>query len=166
MTQVRYTITILMLTAALLAGCGENQTAGDDLPPSHPVWVERSTDDVYPQRGIRAEPVVDERLHVVRLEWYANPEPDVMGYRILRAPEDGDPNRGYVVADLRFGSDIEAGQERYAWLDNGDSTGGTRRDLLAPDPETNITRGYYWTLQAYDTAGNRWDCPSPRTTVS
>lgn len=146
---------IPLFAAILLAGCGEDETAGDDMPPSRPRWVDRSADDVYPQRGIRAEPVADERQHMTHLEWYANPEPDVMGYRIYRAPESWNPYRGYAVADLRIGSDIEPGRSRYVWLDNGDSVGGARRELLAPDPETNLTRGYYWTIAAYDTAGNR-----------
>ena len=154
MISLRYTTWILFLAAALIGGCGEDQTAGDDLPPSKPVWVERSPDDDYPQRGIRAEPVSSDVQHWVRLEWYGNPEPDVQGYRILRAPEETDPSRGYVVADLRVGVNLEAGQERYAWVDNGDSTGGLPLNLLAPDPDFGLSRGYYWVIQVYDTAGN------------
>lgn len=141
--------------AALLLGCGEDQTAGDDLPPSQPVWVERSRDDAYPQRGIRAQPVSSDAQYWVRLEWYGNPEPDIDRYVIVRAREEFGPQRGIPVADLRMGVDIEPGQAEYAWVDVGDSLGGTPRNMLAPHPETGNSRGYYWMMIAYDTAGNR-----------
>jgi hypothetical protein len=143
-----------VLAAALAGGCGENQTASDDLPPSKPVWVERSSDDEYPQRGIRAEPVGSDAQHWVRLEWYGNPEPDVNGYRIFRAPEQVSTLNAYAVADLRVGVDLEPGGARYVWIDKGDSTGGAPLDLLAPDPDNGFSRGYNWVIQAYDTAGN------------
>jgi hypothetical protein len=155
MISLRRWLWIPFLAAALLGGCGEDQTAGDDLPPSKPIWVERSADDVYPQRGIRAQPVSSDVQHHVRLEWYANPEPDVSHYVIVRAPEDWGPRPGYVVADLQIGVDLEAGQAKYAWVDNGNGTDGAPLDLLAPDPESGFSRGYYWVLQASDTAGNR-----------
>jgi len=155
MISVRRWLWIPFLAATLFGGCGEDQTAGDDLPPSKPLWVARSADDVYPQRGIRAQPVSSDAQHHVRLEWYGNPEPDVGRYVIVRKPEEFGPLNGYAVADLRIGVDLEAGQAQYAWVDVGDTTGGAPLDLLAPHPETGFSRGYYWMLQAFDTAGNR-----------
>jgi hypothetical protein len=155
MIFVRRGLWIPFLAAALLAGCGENQTASDDLPPSKPLWVTRSADDVYPQRGIRAHPVSSDAQHWVRLEWYGNPEPDVSRYVLTRAPEERGPRNGDVVADLRIGVDIEAGQAQYAWVDVGNGTGGEPLNLLAPDPASGFSRGYYWMMLAYDTAGNR-----------
>jgi hypothetical protein len=146
---------IPFLAAVVAWGCGENQTASDDLPPSQPVWVTRSADDVYPQRGIRAYPAISDAQHWVILEWYANPEPDVNRYVVVRSPEEFGPQRGFAVADLQIGVDIEAGRAEYTWVDVGDSVGGVPRDMLAPNPESGYSRGYYWRILAYDTAGNR-----------
>jgi hypothetical protein len=149
----RLLILIVIAVAVFCLGCGEDQTSRDDIKPTPPVWVERAADNVYPQQGIRAEPVSDERSHRVRLDWYANPEPDVSGYRIWRLGEWTDPLYRYLVTDLRLGPDLEPGLGRYTCVDQGDSM-GVETDLLRPDPDTGASRGYFWYLQAYDSTGN------------
>lgn len=150
----------LIFLALLFHGCGENQSSRDDVPPSAPRWVPRTPDDEYAQTGIRAEPAYSENQYLVRVEWYANSEPDVTGYIILRRPEwESDVRRAYPVADLLVGVDLPLAGP-YSWVDEGRDWDGTRADLLAPDPNhSDSTRGYYWQIVAYDEAGN-W---SPRS---
>jgi hypothetical protein len=142
-------VSALWLVASLLiSGCGQDQSSRDDIAPSAPVWIPRSADDAYPQEGIRADTVSDDRQHRVRLEWYANPESDVAIYRIIRISEqDSNPNHHPPVKDLRLGNEIAFGQPRYSWVDAS--------DYLSPDVSTGQSRGYFWEIQAIDTAGNK-----------
>ncbi|RPH96465.1 hypothetical protein EHM69_01030 [candidate division KSB1 bacterium] len=156
--QAVYRFGLLLICGTFMwCGCGENENASDELPPAKPRWVERSSDDLYPQQGIRADPAmaVNDGYHAVRLEWYANTEPDVLGYRIYRCPENVSPLRFYVVADLRVSVDLQEGLDRYFWVDKGDSTGGAPLRLLDPHPETGDSRGYFWMMLVYDSLGNR-----------
>jgi hypothetical protein len=137
---------LILMLMLLLAGCGSNETSRDDLAPVAPHWVERSADTTYAQFGIRAEPVPLSSLYWVHLEWDPNPEPDINGYLIWRCNEWSDPERRYLVADLRRDIDFFDGEDPVIWIDQSDS--------LMPDPSNNNTRGYYWELQAYDDAGN------------
>lgn len=155
MTVARWYAVLMIAFCVWIAGCGEDETPVDDVAPTTPVWVERSPDNVYPQAGIRAEPVQASSFYWVRLEWFANPEPDILGYRMLRVSEFGDVERPFVAADLRLGIDLEPGLDRYFWVDNGDSIADIPTNLLAPNPEDGTTRGYYWTIEAYDTALNK-----------
>lgn len=136
----------------LLTGCGGDQSTRDDLAPSKPTLVQRSSDREYPQRGIRAEPVQLDGLHYVRVEWYANPEPDIAGYRIYRGGE-WEPLQRYPVDDIGL-DELETDGDRYFWIDKGVDYNGIPADLLAPD-STGMSRGYYWWVVAYDEAGNR-----------
>jgi hypothetical protein len=140
--------------ALLIAGCGRDQNTHDDLAPSKPTLVDRSADDVYPQTGIRAEPVQSDVHHKVRLEWNANPEPDVVGYRIYRNREWDAPVRHYIIKELHIGEEIPAGATTYSFVDEGNDVEGVPMDLLAPD-STGRARGYYWEVMAFDEAGNR-----------
>jgi hypothetical protein len=148
---------LFFLAVWLLLGCGENSTSRDDLPPSRPRWVERSADNGYPQQGIRPEPTESDAHYWVRVEWYANPEPDVVEYRISRFREFEPIFTRYSVADLVVGENPETpyGAIRYSWVDRGDSAFGTPANVLAPDPDTRETRGYFWLIDALDSAGNR-----------
>lgn len=150
-------ISVIILAALLiLAGCGSDESSRDNLAPAKPRWVPRTADNVYPQQGIRAEPVPNENLHWVRLEWYANGEPDVQRYRIWRLHEFAPEVRlRYPVKDLQIGVDIEAGLPVYTWVDIGDSTLNAPLDMLAPDPVSGETRGYNWWVQAIDESDNR-----------
>jgi hypothetical protein len=141
-------IVLSALTAWLLIGCGENSNSRDNVPPSRPHWVERSADNEYPQQGIRPEPTEGDAHYWVHLEWYANPEPDVVEYRILRWRENTDYVTRVAAADLLVGENPETpyGATRYSWVD--------RSDNLGPDPETRATRGYFWVLEALDSVGN------------
>ena len=156
-------VSLIMLAALLIfAGCGSDESSTDDLAPAQPRWVPRTADDIYPQQGLRAEPVSNENLYWVRLEWYANSEPDVQRYRIWRAAEfDTDVRRRYVIKDLQLGSDLEIGLSVYTWVDIGDSTGNTPLNSLAPDPVSGETRGYYWWVQAVDESDNRSELSEP-----
>jgi len=141
-----------MAAMILLAGCGADDTRTDDLAPSAPQWVPRSADNIYPQQGVRAEPVLSPSDHWVRLEWYANPEPDVMGYRILRAPES-DLNRHAIIEDLRVGMDLPIGVDRYSGVDAA--------EVLTPDPVGGDTQGFFWELVAYDSSENQGPLSEP-----
>lgn len=155
MAHNRLSLLIISAVVLLAAGCGEDETSRDDLPPVAPVWVSRSPDNVYPQRGIRPEPGTSRQYHV-RLEWFANPEPDVLGYRIYRVAESQDPVHRYPLIDLEVGVDIPAGATQYFWVDQGDSTGGFGPgNLLAPADRQS--RGYRWQILAYDENGLRSD---------
>lgn len=146
-------LALVAATILLTAGCGQDETSRDDLPPVAPVWVPRSADNVYPQRGIRPQPGNSQQYHL-RLEWFANPEPDVLGYRIYRVAENLDPARRYPLIDLEVGVDIPEGAAQYFWVDQGDSTGGFGPgNLLAPLERQ--PRGYRWQILAYDQEGLR-----------
>jgi len=152
----------LVLIVMGLSGCGQDQTSRDDVAPSAPVWIPRTPDNGLAQQGIRAEPVQNDgahrndNSHWVRLEWYANPESDVTTYRVWRISEtDPDPRDHYVVKDLRLGVDLDEGLSRYYWVDKGDNPNDQTTNNLAPDQTTGQSRGFYWELQAVDSAGNR-----------
>jgi hypothetical protein len=154
-------VLFLFLALVLVTGCGQDQSSKDDIPPSAPVWLVRSADDSYPQQGIRAEPVQNDLMHqgnnehFVRLEWYANPESDVVTYRVWRVGEHDTPQHHAPVKDLRLGVDVAEGQSTYFWVDKGDDPNSGTFNNLAPDESTGQSRGYYWELQAIDSAGNR-----------
>lgn len=156
-------ITLLLLLALLIAaGCGDDASSTDDLAPAQPRWVPRTADDIYPQQGIRAEPSSNGNQYWVRLEWYANSEPDVQRYRIWRMNEFQTELRWrYVVKDLQLGVELGYGQSVYTWVDMGDSTLNTPLNLLSPDPTTGNTRGYYWWVQAIDESDNRSEISEP-----
>ncbi|HEY3296652.1 MAG TPA: hypothetical protein VGL38_14570 [bacterium] len=152
----------LVLALALLSGCGQDQSSKDDLAPSAPRWVDRSADNMYAQQGIRAEPVQNDLghpnsdYHWVHLEWYANPESDVTTYRVWRISEtEQNPLRHYVIKDLRVGLDLPEGQSIFSWVDRGENPNDGSQDNLAPDETTGQSRGFYWEIQAIDSAGNR-----------
>jgi hypothetical protein len=154
----------LLLAASLcIIGCGTNQSSHDDLPPSRPQWIARSADSTYPQTGVRAEPVTSLTQHWVHVQWRANPDEDaVAGYRIYRAAEH-DPVHRYVVRDLRLDIDLPRGQDSYDWIDEGDSTGSSGNgNMLAPDEESGDSRGYYWSVRAYDEGNNVSEFSEPQ----
>ena len=147
---------VSLVVFLLISGCGQNESSKDDIAPSAPVWISRSDDYAYPQQGIRAEPVSDDRQHRVRLEWYANPESDVATYRVIRiAEQDTNPNHHPPVKDLRLGYDLPLGQARYSWVDEGYDPNYNTNNNLDPNPVDGQSRGFWWELQAIDTAGNK-----------
>ena len=151
----------LLAAGSLLSGCGQDQTGRDITQPSKPRFVERSVDNVYPQQGIHAEPVIREQDHWVHLEWYGNPEPKSQGYRNWRQAERDNGHLRYVVKDLRIPTDLDPGLERYSWIDQGDTTSGTPLHMLDPDPIYGTTRGYFWQVEAYDSSGGRSELSDP-----
>lgn len=144
---------LLLLALVCLTGCGEDTESNDNIPPQAPVLVERSDDASYPQAGIRAEPTPSENSYWVRLEWYRNPEPDVIGYRVRRWPEQSNALEGIIVADLALGVEI-SDTDILGWVDRGFDQSGNPSNLLAPNDQGSM-RGYWWQVLAYDTAGNR-----------
>ncbi len=159
-------VILLVWIILWLTGCGSDETSRDDLAPVKPQWIPRTGDHILAQRGIRAEPSFSSASstpeYSVRLEWYANPEDDLAGYRIWRVSETAaDLSRYYIAKDLRRGVDFELGYATYSWVDKGDSMIYTGQNMLAPDITTGDTRGYYWALEAYDEAGNRSEKSDP-----
>ncbi|MCC6477051.1 hypothetical protein IT157_08345 [bacterium] len=151
--KTRTILSTLLATAWLLIlGCGGDSQSRDDIPPQKPIWVQRSSDQAYAQSGIRPEPVNSDRAHWVRLEWQRNPEEDLEGYRVRRWSEHTNLTESPIIADLTVGLELVDGQI-LSWIDRGLDENGTNADLLAP--LNGMTRGYWWVIQAYDTAGNR-----------
>lgn len=148
-------ILLSSLLAALwliILGCGGDSVSQDDVPPQRPIWVQRSSDEAYAQTGIRAEPVLSDRSYWVRLEWQRNPEEDLQGYRVRRWSEYTSLSEGPIIADLTVGLELIDGPI-LTWIDRGLDENGSNANLLAP--LDGMTRGYWWAIQAYDTAGNR-----------
>ncbi|MCB9357809.1 MAG: hypothetical protein H6508_00790 [Calditrichaeota bacterium] len=144
---------LISLALLFLAGCGEDTQSTDNVPPQAPIMVERSDDSIYPQAGVRAEPTPDESNYWVRVEWYRNPEPDVVGYRISRWSEQSTSLNATVVGDVAVGVEIPD-TEILSWVDRGFDGFGNPTNALAPNDQGSM-RGYWWHVLAYDTAGNR-----------
>ncbi len=130
----------------------------DDTPPSTPVLLPRSADNIYPQRGIRPEPSYSDRNYWVHIEWLKNPEPDCAGYRVYRTGEwdtlpNGDLTGGQIVTDLRVGVTIQD-TDTLVWIDHGETPSNLGANLCAPNPSDGKTRGYYWEIEAYDESLN------------
>lgn len=150
MLNRKLTYLFIIFAGLILAGCGEDSSTVDNVPPSVPVLMVRSADDIYPQRGIRPEPSTYDQNYWVRLEWRKNTEPDIFGYRVWRCGEwdttsTGELTGGYVIADMRLGTDFNA--DTLVWIDRASN-------ILAPELSDGTTRGYYWQIEAYDDAGN------------
>jgi len=151
MKTARY-LYCLPLLALLLWGCGEDTQSADDIPPQQPVVVPRTDDGAYPQSGVRAEPTTAERFYWVRIEWYRNTEDDLESYRVRRWSERTIAEEAPIIADLSLDVDLIDAPVLF-WVDRGDDQFGDPANLLAPIDGS--TRGYWWQVQAVDTAGNR-----------
>lgn len=147
------TLFVLVCVFAVFVGCGDDTESTDNIPPQNPVLVPRSDDASYPQSGIRAEPTPSESNYWVRLEWYRNTEPDVVGYRVRRWHEHTGSNDAITVADVAVGVEIPD-TEILSWVDRGFDQFGNPSNALAPNDQGTM-RGYWWQVLAYDTAGNR-----------
>ncbi len=145
---------ILGAAALLVWSCGEDTLSADDVPPQRPVVVPRTDDDAYPQAGVRAEPTSAERFYWVRIEWYRNSEGDLSSYRVRRWSEGTVASEAPIIADLSPDVDLLDNPILF-WVDRGDDQFGDPANLLAPTE--GFTRGYWWQVQAVDTAGNRSD---------
>lgn len=137
----------------MISSCGEDTESRDDVPPQKPIIVSRSADVNYPQAGVRAEPTTSDDNYWTRIEWYRNPEDDLSGYRVKRWSEQTVASEGPIVADLAMNVDLND-QFILSWVDRGEDQFGDPANLLAPNDQ-GLTRGYWWQVQAYDTAGNR-----------
>lgn len=140
----------------LSIGCGENQSSQDNVPPAVVRWVAASADDVYPQQGIRADTTSSDRVYRVVLEWIRSPETDVLeggGYRLYRTPENAPEEAHYLIADLRYGVNLNS-EPIQTFVDIGDDPLGGGFNMLAPN-DAGRTLGYHWEIQAYDAADNR-----------
>lgn len=145
---------VLCLFAAVAAviGCGQDTESRDDIPPQTPNMVPRSDDSVYPQAGVRPEPTLTDRNYWTRIEWYRNPENDLASYRVRRWSEHTTAAEAPIIADLTLGVEL-VDQYILNWIDRGVDQFGGDANLLAP--VDGDTRGYWWQVQAQDTAGNR-----------
>jgi len=115
--------------------------------------VPRSDDAIYPQAGVRAEPTTTDRNYWTRIEWYRNPETDLSSYRVRRWSEQTTAAEAPIIVDLSLGVDL-VDQFVLYWIDRGNDQFGGPANLLAPNDQ-GLTRGYWWQVQAVDTAGNR-----------
>ncbi len=109
----------------------------DPYPPEQPVWVPKTLPEAWHEYGIDAE------ANGIRLMWYANQETDLAGYRIYRADTtvDNDFNEIAVIDLIQsFGTDT-------SYID----------ETVVP----YVT--YYYTMRAYDNAGNQ---SPPSDTIS
>lgn len=141
------------LAVFLLSGCGEDTQSRDDVAPQKPIMLTRSDDVVYPQSGVRPEPTLTDRNYWTRIEWFRNPEDDLGGYRVRRWSEQTTAEEAPIIADLAMDVDL-IDQFVLYWIDRGEDQFGDPANLLAPNDQ-GLTRGYWWQVQAKDTAGNR-----------
>ena len=65
----------------LILNCGLD--VEDPIPPSPPVWVEKSFPEEWPESGIDAH-----ESGGIYLEWEPNPEGDIVAYKIYRSVFD------------------------------------------------------------------------------
>jgi hypothetical protein len=144
---------LIVVFAWLFVNCGEDTESRDNVPPQTPVMRPRSDDAVYPQEGVRAEATTNDRNYWTRIEWFRNPETDVQSYRVRRWSEQVSSDDAPIVADLALNVDLIDDFVLY-WIDRGDDQFGGPVNLLAPNDQ-GLTRGYWWQVQAVDTAGNR-----------
>ena len=155
-----YRFSILLFGLALaMCGCGQDSSSEDDIPPQAPIIIPRSDDAVYPQQGVRPEPVPSSpgqssQNYWVRVEWQRNPEPDVKGYYVWRGSVDPTMGTTYRVADLEYPIDLPvgAGVTQHFWIDVGNGSTTNSRDVLAPI--LGEPRDYFWMVQAFDETGN------------
>ena len=115
----------------LLFSCGKE--IEDPYPPSSPQWIPKSEVEVWPERGIDAEPG-----DVIYLEWYPNPEPDIDGYALYRKAESDTLERFEQVAYLSISDPFQS------------STSYRDEDALV----TYQIERYDYYLRAKDTGGN------------
>ncbi len=112
----------------LVVACGTD--VEDPYPPSAPHWVEKTAVEVWPERGIDAEP------GGIFLEWEPNPEPDVTAYLIYRAEYND------TLPELEFELLYTVDQQ----------TQGALTSYL--DETAAVDVRYYYFLRARDTGDN------------
>lgn len=152
MNYIRFLMPVI-LALLFAGGCGEDTESRDDVPPQRPQMVPRTNDVIYPQAGIRPEPTQTDRNYWTRIEWYRNPEDDLAGYRVRRWSEHTTSDEAPIIEDLAMDVDL-LDQFVLYWVDQGNDQFGDPANLLSPNDQ-GLTRGYWWQVQAYDTAGNR-----------
>lgn len=127
-----YFVVFSVFTGLFLTGCGREEIAADMDPPPVVQFTARSADTVLIEQGIDAVPDGD----YIYLNWLLSQADDVAGYRLYRQAEDTTARQ--QIADLE-----------------GDATEYEDRDtVLAPDPETGLSTGFYYWITAYDESGN------------
>lgn len=146
-------IIFLVCFAVMFMSCGQDTESRDDVPPQQPNMVPRSDDAIYPQAGVRPEPTLTDRNYWTRIEWFRNPEDDLSGYRVRRWAENTSSSEAPIVADLALDVQLPDNFVLF-WIDRGNDQFGDPANLLAPDDQ-GITHGFWWQVQAYDTADNR-----------
>ncbi len=131
---------LILIICTLFFGCGKEEVALDLTPPTTPQFVPRTDDTVLVEQGIDAVPEGD----FIRVVWQAVNDEDLAGYRLYRQREDSTFLPPALIADRTL-QDL-AGLAIPFYLDTD--------TLLAPDPLTGISHGYYYWVSAYDQSGN------------
>jgi hypothetical protein len=140
--------TIFIVLGFLLAGCGKEQVASDQTPPGTPQFVPRTADTVLVEQGIDAVPEGD----YIGFSWEAVTDEDLAGYRIYRMREDSVtvlPAR--LIADKTIQDLVGLTIPYYLDTDS----------VLAPDPFTGLSLGFYYWVSAYDQSGNESTASEP-----
>ena len=120
----------LLLTFSLLTfnSCGLD--VEDPIPPSPPVWVQKSLPEEWPERGIDAH-----ESRAIFLEWKPDAVGNIEAYKIYRATYYGEKDS---VGDFELITIIDAGLDP---------------SLVYYDSQVLIRTKYYYKLKAQDNVG-------------
>ena len=118
---------LLLATTAILAACGSGggDSSGNAGAPSPPATIDIAQASA---NQLAVQPTASPSTASVTLEWNANTEPDLAGYKVYRATSPG----GYGAAIAT----VPANTTSY----------------VVSGLQTGVT--YFFVISAYDTAGN------------
>ncbi len=126
---------IIFIGCILLVSVQCGKDIEDPVPPSTPVWVEKTAPESPVESGIDADPLGD----YIVLQWHKNPDNDISGYELYRTSVSSD-----------------SGFDHIADIDVFTSSGV---DTFYIDDSVRLETNYFYYLRAFDIAGNK----SPRS---
>ncbi len=138
---------ILLLTLAIFFGCGREQVSTDTEPPPTPQFVSRSADTAWVETGIDAVPEGD----WIKVVWLPVTAEDLAGYRLYRQADSVNAPPPELILDL---TEFQAaGDDTLSYLDMD--------PVLAPIPQSGLTRGFFYLISAYDDRENESPFSNP-----